>query len=202
MAKPTTPKAAKNTATKPKGRTLSREALAAMREKFAYLYIGEAGGNGVMAYKMAGYTGASANVRASELLKHPEVAAIIDAHREKMRDQYEITADRVKRELALLAFSNTLDYGHVTPGGGFAIDLTQTTRDQFAAISEITTKHIPGKDGEQAVIETKIKTASKDASLEKLAKILGLYKDQGDTHLHVSFVVERTGRSKRGHLEG
>lgn len=153
----------------------------------------------------AGYAAHCAAVTANRLMKHPEVIAEIARLQTKIADQYEVTTDRITRELALLAFSNPADYGQVDAEGRFYIDLSKVSRDQFAAISEMTSKQVHGRGAptkggkgklQPVVMETKIKLADKRAALVDLGKITGLFKDGAEVTVPVTFVVERTGRSK------
>jgi phage terminase small subunit len=65
------------------------------------------------------------------------VQKILDEARAKLAEMTGITAARVLNELALLGFANMADY--LEPAGAERpIDLSRVTRDQMAAISELT----------------------------------------------------------------
>ena len=73
-------------------------------------------------------------------------------------------------ELAKLAFSNMDDFATVDQQGGAALDLSMIDRDQFAAVTELTTDTIGG-----VTTRTKVKLSCKRASLELLGKNLGMF---------------------------
>lgn len=112
----------------------------------------------------------------------------------------EISTERVLQGLAQLAFSNALDYGSVDDDGEFSIDLTQTTRDQFAAVSEITSrttrvaggKPAKGKKDEPSITErvTRLKLADKRPALVDLGRHLGIFKDDQAAAAQVTFVIQ------------
>jgi phage terminase small subunit len=60
------------------------------------------------------------------------------------------------------------------------VDLSNLTREQAAAISEIVTEEYVEGRGEsaRAVKRVKFKLADKQAALEKLGKVLGMFRDR------------------------
>lgn len=113
----------------------------------------------------------------------------------------EITTERVLQGLAQLAFSNALDYGSVDDDGEFSINLSTTTRDQFSAVSEITSKTTrvdggratKGKKAEEPrVMErvTRLKLADKRPALVDLGRHLGVFKEDGGGPTNVTFVIQ------------
>lgn len=128
----------------------------------------------------AGYAPGSAHVTGSRLLSDANVQAMIAAKSAKLHDRYEISHDRIKRELALMGFANMYDYISMTPDGRINLDFSELTRDQAAAIQSI--------DFEKQ----KLRLHDKRASLVDLAKITGLLSDQPDVTVPVRFIVQRT----------
>jgi phage terminase small subunit len=53
-------------------------------------------------------------------------------------ERYAISRERINAEMALISFSNMLDYLRVGSEGDAYVDLSTLTREQAAAISEIT----------------------------------------------------------------
>src|SRR5882762_11035679 len=78
------------------------------------------------------------------------------------------------------------DYMRVGPDGDPVLDFSKLTRDQAAALTEVTVEDFLDGRGEDArqVRRVKFKLASKLLALELLGKHLGLFKDR----------VEHTGK--------
>jgi phage terminase small subunit len=179
-------------------------------ERFAQL-ISE-GKSGTEAYIAAGHevSRKTAGVNASRLLKNPEVKARVEelvAQRAEIEakatekaittavETLAVTKERVIGELAKLGFSNMLDYMTVNNDGRAYCDLSALTRDQAAAIQEVTFETImssspdaidaaesmglvepDGKDKKSvAVLKTRFKLADKRAALVDLGKYLGIF---------------------------
>lgn len=176
-------------------------ATEARRARFVAEYL--ANPNGTRAAINAGYAEKGAHVTGSRLLRDPNVRAAIEAGQAKVRDKlvdrYEVSADRITRELAKLAFASMADYGRVNATGGFDLDLTETTEAAFAAIHTVKSRQVGvAKIGEEVfpLVQTEVRLADKRAALVDLGKITGLFKDGVDVTIPVRFVVERTERSK------
>jgi phage terminase small subunit len=120
------------------------------------------------------------------LAKHPEIQeALARARDEKARIQAEatklavertaITMERVAVELARLGFANMLDYMRVGPSGDPVLDFSKLTREQAAALTEVTVDDYLEGRGETAreVRKVKFKLADKRASLMDIAKLFG-----------------------------
>ena len=130
------------------------------------------------AYTAAGYTDNDGN--ASRLKGNERIAARVTEILEKAAERVEINAANVLAELGKMAFSNMLDYAKVNSDGSMSADFTSLTRDQAAAIQEITTETRHERDGDDTipVTKTKFKLADKRGNLELLGKHLGLFKDR------------------------
>ena len=129
----------------------------------------------------AGYSEKSAESQGAQQLRNPKVAAEIAKKSKKRLEKLDITAERVLNELALLGFANMLDYMSVDPVTGRAdVDLSKLTREQAAAIQEITVDATGGGgDGERRlVLRNKFRLASKRESLELLGKHLKLFTER------------------------
>lgn len=136
--------------------------------------------NATRAAIAAGYSPKTAESQACQLLKNPKVSQHIERKQGKRLEKLEINAEKVLRELALMGFANMLDY--VTPDeeGTFDVDLSKVTREQAAAIQEITVDTSGGAgDGERRrVLRTRFKLGDKRGSLELLGKHLKLFTDK------------------------
>jgi hypothetical protein len=94
------------------------------------------------------------------------------------RRRHDITVDRILVELSKIGFSNILDYMKVQGPDAF-VDLSTLTRDQAAAIQEITVEDYRDGRGEDArdVRRVKFKLADKRAALAEMGKHLGMFKE-------------------------
>ena len=91
-----------------------------------------------------------------------------------------ITSDRVLQELAKLGFANMADYMKCTPGGDPYLDFSQLSRDQAAALVEVTVEDFVDGRGEDArsVRRVKFKLADKRAALVDIGKHLNMFVDR------------------------
>ena len=86
----------------------------------------------------------------------------------------------VLQELEKIGFSNMMDYMRLDEGGRAYIDFSALTREQAAAIQEITVDEYADGKGEAAreVRKTKFKLADKRGALELLGKHHKLFTEQ------------------------
>lgn len=150
--------------------------LTAKQQRFIEEYLIDL--NATQAAIRAGYSEKTAFQTGTENLKKPNVATAITAAKQERSKRTEITQDMVIREMAKLAFSNMADYIEVNDVDGTAyLNLKKLTRDQAAAITELTCETYQEKDGDDfvPVKKCKIKIASKEGPLEKLGKHLGMF---------------------------
>jgi phage terminase small subunit len=171
--------------------------------------------NGTKAAERAGYSKKTAAAAASRLLRDVKVAAAIEAATSQRCEKLEVEADKVLGELLKLGFANMLDYITIKDGEAY-IDFSALTRDQAAAIQEITSETykevIPptptgekNNDGdpilttERVVKRTKFKLFDKRGSLELLGRNLKLFTDKIDlnANLHGSLKLDPTQRLER-----
>lgn len=161
----------------------------------------------------AGYSPSVSRTKAYTWVKpggpKPRIYDAVQHGLQRHADKLEISTERVLQGLAQLAFSNVQDFGSVDEDGEFAIDLKAVTRNQFAAVSEITSRvtrvaggKTKGKDQPQITERvTKLKLTDKRAPLVDLGRHLGLFSDEPSAGQTVTFViqgldahkVERTG---------
>lgn len=121
----------------------------------------------------AGYSVRSASVIASELLTRPKIKAEIERRIEALIDRYEISADRIARELASIAFGSMDDYIVVQDDGSAIVDLVGTTKRQLSALASFEVEEYVEGRGPDAVRvkRTKVKPSDKQAALMNLAKL-------------------------------
>lgn len=136
--------------------------------------------NATQAAIRAGYSEKTAGSIGSENLQKPEIELAIAKARAKLSEKTGITAERVLAELALLGFSNMQDYMRSSPGGDPYLDFSGLTREQAAALAEVTVEDFKDGRGEDArdVRRVKFKLTDKRAALVDIGKHLGMFKER------------------------
>ncbi len=133
---------------------------------------------------VAGYSATMATTKAyqwvSSSQKKPHVYAAVMAAMDKRSKRTEITADRVLRELELLGFSNMQDYMRANEQGDPYLDFSGLTREQAAALAEVTVEDFRDGRGEESrdVRRVKFKLSDKRAALVDIGKHLGMFKER------------------------
>jgi phage terminase small subunit len=141
------------------------------------------GMSGRDAYRAAGYSTASdesTDAAASRLLGDVKVAARVEELKAAAARASTVSVARVLNELAKLAFANMADYMRSGPDGDPYLDFSKLTRDQAAALVEVTVDDFKDSRGEDArnVRRIKFKLADKRAALVDLGKHLGMFKER------------------------
>jgi phage terminase small subunit len=156
--------------------------------------------NATRAASATGYSEATAHVQGARLLKHAKVQQIIAKLVEKRAEKLDLSADKVLNELKLLGFSNMLDYIRITDGEAY-IDLSNLTRDQAAAIGEITSEvyvdHYEGTGADKHPINvkrTKFKLVDKTKNLELLGRYLKLFHEDRSPAVQINLTLNETDR--------
>ena len=128
-------------------------------------------------------------------LKRPAVIALIETLTEERAQRLNVNADRIVEELALCGFANIKDLMSLDANGQPVVDLKNLTRDQAAAIAEITTDSYAVGKGEniRVVVSCKVKMHAKLDALEKLGKHVGLYPKDEPGDREVKVIIERVG---------
>lgn len=127
--------------------------------------------NATQAAIRAGYSAKTAHSQGPRLLENVEVKAAIKAALDARAERTLADADTVLLELQKLAFANVLDFAAPSPdGSSLVLDFSALTRDQAAALAEVTSEHWTEGKGEDAhtVYRTKVKMTDKRASLNSL----------------------------------
>lgn len=175
-------------------RSHKRMSKVRLRERiFARHYVATL--NGTKSAIAAGYSEKGANVKGARLLAKDTVQAEIKRLSDLKLEELGVTSHRVLEELARMGFANMGDYIKTQADGSAYVDLSTLSREQAAAIQEITVdEYVEGK-GEEAreVRKTKLKLAEKRGSLELLGNYLALFNKQatgvniGALHVNVSY---------------
>lgn len=145
------------------------------RERFAREYVIDL--NATQAAIRAGYAKGSAHVTGCELLKDPKVAASIATLQAQYAAKQGITAERVLAELAKIGFANMEDYLSTTSDGDPFLDFSALTREQTAALQEVTIDDYVDGRGRNArdVKRIKFRLCDKRAALVDLGRHLNLF---------------------------
>lgn len=133
--------------------------------------------NATQAAIRAGYSAKTADRIGPELLGKTWVSEAIQAAMAARSERTEITSDRVLQELAKIGFANMADYMKCTPDGDPYLDFSSLTRDQAAALVEVTVEdYLEGRgDDARSVRRVKFKLADKRAALVDCGKHLGMF---------------------------
>ena len=118
----------------------------------------------------SGYSKKTAKSQGQRLLGNVEVEAAIKARMDERSRATGITAEWVLLQLHNLANGNILDFITIGEDGLPALDLSNLTRDQAAALRGLNAT--PVADGS---VRWDIKLADKKAALELLGKHLGMF---------------------------
>lgn len=138
--------------------------------------------DGTKAAKSAGYSDKTAHVQASQLLRHPSIAAEIARRRRPIEKKSQLTAERVMQELANIAL---LDPKDLYDADGKPRAINEMPEDARRAISSLTDKGI--------------KTHSKLGALELIAKIFQMVKQEQTQSNSVTITI---GPPPELHLPG
>jgi len=137
--------------------------------------------NATQAYLRAGYkvSESVAAVNALNLLRKPKIAKAVNDVLNRRIKKLDISNDTVLQEIAKMAFGNMLDYIKIQTDGTAHVDLSKLTREQAAAIQELSFEEgiEIGENGVKPVKKVKFKLSDKKGSLELLAKYLKLFNE-------------------------
>jgi phage terminase small subunit len=152
-------------------KTYRRQGLTLLQERFVQQYLID--GNGTQAAIRAGLPARDPGHAAVKMLRHPEVAKAIQRERAAAAARLMITADRVKNELAAIAFANIADVADWGPDGVTLKDKQTLSPQDRAAIAEFYSEKTVGE--KSTTSRTQLRMHSKQRALDALAKHLGLY---------------------------
>ena len=152
---------------------MARDTLTPKQSRFVEEYLIDR--NATAAARRAGYSEQSASDIGRQLLQKTPVRSEIDRRTAELSRACGVRAERVLRELALLAFSNVAHYRidehghvHVVDGQGKGrMRAVQSIRRKVRTIGEDTVE-----------VDTEVRMWSKPAALTLLAKHLGLTKER------------------------
>lgn len=137
--------------------------LTPKQARFVHEYLVDL--NATQAAIRAGYKPKNAYQIGSENLRKPQIQAALQEARESQEARTQITADRVLRELARVAFADVTDVTYIEGGHVRLIDSKELTEDQRAAIAY-------AKEG---AFGPEVKLYDKIKALELIGKHLGMF---------------------------
>lgn len=114
------------------------------KELFAHYYIA-CGCSGKRAAVKAGYSKKSAASKAAQLLKDPDVQAIIDTHKEEVIAKCTIQRDAVIEQLKVVAFSNLRDYMAMNRNGSLRYKIKEEIRGPEATAVKAIRSNVKGE---------------------------------------------------------
>lgn len=153
--------------------------LTARQRRFVAEYMLDL--NATQAATRAGYSAKTARSVGCENLTKANIAAAIEKRQAALAEKHGATVDRIIAELAKIGFANMLDYMRAGDDGGPALDFSTLTRDQAAALIQITAEDFMDGRGEDArdVRRVRFKLADKRAALVDLGRHLGMFNRRG-----------------------
>jgi phage terminase small subunit len=135
--------------------------------------------NATQAAIRAGYSEKTAKEIGSQNLGKPAIQVAIAAAMEERQKRTEVNQDFVIGELKKIAQANMMDYMRATPGGDPYLDFSQLTKEQAAALAEVTVDDYVEGRGENArqIKRVRFKLCDKRAALVDLGRHLGMFTD-------------------------
>ena len=157
---------------------MTRSTLTKKQQRFVSEYLVNL--NATQAAFRAGYSKRTAKQQGARLLTNVDVQKAVEEGQKAIGERNELSQDMVVQELRLLGFSNMADYMTVTKDGSLTADFTKLTREQAAAIHEVTVDEFTDGKGKDArpVRRVKFKLADKRAALVDLGRHLGIFRDR------------------------
>jgi phage terminase small subunit len=144
--------------------------------------------NATRAAIAAGYSPKTAHIQGARMLRNAYVKNSINAQNGKINEKLDITVERVRTELARLAFFDPLEFWNAD---GTAKPLHEISEDARRAISGMEVAELFAGAGEERNLTgyiKKFKLADKGANLERLGRHLQMF----PTKVEVSGNIELT----------
>ena len=169
----------------------SKAQLTPKQEAFVAQYLLDL--NATQAAIRAGYSEKTATEQGSRLLTNVKVQEAIAKGQNKTAAKLEITKERIVEELAKIGFSNMLDYMRAGTDGDPYLDFSNLTREQAAALAEVTVEDFKDGRGEDArdVRRIKFKLHDKKGALVDMAKMLGFMIEKHEHSGEISLTVSQ-----------
>lgn len=152
--------------------------LTAKQEQFCQEYLVDL--NATQAAIRAGYSKDTANEIGSQNLAKISISERITELRAERAGRLEITKDMVLAEYAKIAFFDPSKIFKSTVGGDPYIDMSEATKEDWAAVTSIQCEDFVDGRGEDTreVRKVKVTLSDKKAALDSVAKHLGMFTDK------------------------
>lgn len=171
--------------------------LSAKRARFVKEYLTDL--NATRAAEAAGYKATTAKSQGSRLLTYDDVSAAIQVGQSKRLSGLEITADRVLKEIARLAFSDVRKLFDADGNLKAIPDLDDDAAAALSTVEVLREKTTRRQEGEESIESNehvvKVKSWDKPKSLELLAKHLRLLTDHIELGTPLPLQIELTDAS-------
>lgn len=160
---------------------------------FAYAYFNN-GGNAAQAAIEAGYSERSAASTASEILKYPNVAALLAELNDKLKERAIVTKEQIAAELVKIGFS---DIRQVFDAEGNLLPVHKIPDTAAAALAGVDVDQLWGmtEDGKSEIGQTKkVKMWDKLKALAQLTELYGYnapVKSDVTTHIGKALADEK-----------
>ena len=156
--------------------------------------------NATQAAIRAGYSEKTAYRTGADNLRKPQIEEYIAKRQKELSRSTEITQERVIRELALIAFSNTADYAHVVEKkmkaevGGALVDVLDEDGKpvMYRTVEPVLTEELTEEQKRALAVIKKgregveVKSCDKVKALELLGKHLGMFTDKIEANINDS----------------
>lgn len=132
--------------------------------------------NATQAAIRAGYSKKAARVHGLDLLQKPVIQDFIAKAQKELQERTKLSLEDLANEMRKLAFVNMQDYMSVGADGDPYLDWSKLTREQAAALCEVTVEDFKDGRGKDArdVRKVRFKLADKRQSIMDLGKLLGV----------------------------
>lgn len=160
-------------------------ALTAKQAAFVREYLVDL--NATQAAIRAGYSKNRAGEIGYQLLQKTTIQDAIKEEMDKRAERTEITADKVLKEFAKLAF---FDPRNLFDDNGVPKDITQLDDNTAAALSGLDVVQEYDPDTGVTSYTKKYKLASKQSALDSLGRHLGMFLDRSEVNASVAVTME------------
>jgi phage terminase small subunit len=134
--------------------------------------------NATQAAIRAGYSKKTAGAVGHDLLKHPEIESALQKAMDRRSNKVGVTAERVLKELEVIAFSDISEVLSVDRFGRVLVnslsELPPQTRRCIESIKQVTTEIPDGQGGTVEKVQLAVKLHSKVSALRMLMDHLGM----------------------------